>query len=291
MLNVSDGKRLNACLLDSVAEPLELGARTDWKSASNKGRAERALQGDGEKGDSWLGAPNVTELNRRLREGWPEGSERLLRLATRDINPVSVRRRREKADQGAELDIHAVYRGDLSRAWTRCRKRQGSGVRSVTIVVNLGANAGVTADKMFWRGAAALKLATALTESGYSVAIIGAEGASNIDSAGRSDLVQCVSIKDEDQPLDLDRLAALTAMPGYFRTALFAGICWGADREGREVAYGLGRDAPELITPAIGLLPVPQTAFVQGQINSQEAAEQWIDSVLGQIEDPEHQAA
>lgn len=290
MLTVTDGKRLTACLYDTVAEPMDLAARTDWKVQSNKDRSQEFMTSD-RGGQQWLGAPTIVELNRRLREGWPEGSERLLTLATRDINPVSIRRRRERADQGAELDIHAVYRGDLSRAWTRCRKRQGSGVRSVTIVVNIGANAGVKADQMFWRGAAALKLASALTESGYSVAIIGAESAQNMDVVGKHDLVQCVEIKAEDQPLDLDRLAALTAMPGYFRTGLFAGICWAADRHGLQAAGGLGQDAPKLIHDAVKLLPVPQHAFIQGEINSQKAAEEWIDSVLGQIEDPELQAA
>lgn len=291
MLTESQGK-LTATLFDSVMEPYGLLSK-EWKLDHNKARADKLLNGKEKGGDAqgWYGAPSLSELNRRLKEGWPEGSERLLQLATREINPQSIRRRRERADQGAELDIHAVYRGDLSRAWMRTRRRQGSGVRSVSIVVNLGDNCGANADEMFWRGAAALKLADALTQSGYSVAILGAEGVHRYFGGKQNVLTQFVSIKDEDQPLDVDRLAALTAMPGYFRTAMFAGICYHADQKGEEVDWGLGSNDADAISRGMKLLPVPQTAFVQGNINSKQAAEEWIDSVLNSIENPEQMAA
>lgn len=290
MLTVTQ-KRLTACLFDSVAEPFDF-VKLDWKKSENKSHAERSLTGISRvPSETWLGAPNADEMYRRLKEGWPDGSRRLLEIATRDINPTSVRRRRERADQGAELDIHAVYRGDLSRAWMRTRRRSGSGVRSVTIVINLAANWRTTSEQLFWRGAAALRLAASLTEAGYSVAIVGATGGRNVDSRDKMDLVQCVSIKDEDQPLDLDKLAALTAMPGYFRTALFAGICYHADLRGFTVADNLGEAAAGLIKDGIAMLPLPQSAFIQGDINDKATAEKWIDSVLNSIETPELEAA
>lgn len=288
MLHVTTG-RLTTILWDSVMEPTE-SVQGEWTKSTNKTRAAGYVTtGGGERDDAqrWFGAPSFAELQRRLREGWPEGSERLLQIATRDINPQSIRRRRERADQGSELDIHAVYRGDLSRAWSRTRRRAGSGVRSVSIIIDLGASCGVTSDRLFWRGASALKLATALIESGYSVAIYGAASAKEADTDGRVDAVQMVPIKDEDQPLDLDRLAALTAMPGYFRTSLFAGICKAADLRGKWVDDALGKPAPQNYAASVAALPIPQHAFIQKPVLDQKSAEAWIDEVLNSLEQTE----
>lgn len=277
---------------DSVMEFNDKFKELEWKNPGNKARATKCIEGkEGGSGQKWYGAPTVTELYKRFREGWAEGSRRLSEIATRDIHPVSIRRRRERAEFGDEVDMQSVYRGDLPRAWTRCRRRAGSGVRSVTIVVNLGANCTVDADQMFWRGAAALRLADALVGSGYSIAIVGAEACQRYDSDSNNVLAQFVEIKAEDQPLDLDKLAALTAMPGYFRTTLFGGICYAADLNGREVDWGLGSDTCGELGNALKLTQYPQTAFVQPEINSRDSAEAWIDSVLNSIETPEQMAA
>lgn len=282
--------QLTAILWDSVMEPTEVALNPEgWKSATNHRRAAGYVNSGGgasTRGETWFGAPSFEVLQQRLREGWPEGSQRLLEIATRDINPASIRRRRVRADQGDEVDMQAVWRGDMSRAWTRTRRQNRTGVRSVSIIVNIGASANVTADKLFWRGASALKLASALTEAGYSVAIYGAVSASGHDVKGTMDTVQFVGIKDEDQPLDLDRLAALTAMPGYFRTSLFAGIAKSSDLGGKVVDDGLGSPKESLFAKAVALLPIPQNAIIQKPVTNQAAAEAWIDEVLGQIETP-----
>lgn len=290
MLHETKG-RLSAVLWDSVMEPTEVAKdAAGWNTTlGNHARArEYSTKGssyDG-RGQDWYGAPTFTELQRRLREGWPDGSRRLLEIASRDINPASIRRRRVRADQGDEVDMQAVWRGDMSRAWTRTRRQNRSGVRSVSIIVNLGASGSVSADRLFWRGASALKLASALTEAGYSVAIYGAASAKNSDENATMDDVQFVSIKDEDQPLDIDRLAALTAMPGYFRTSLFAGVLMSCDLRGKAASDGLGRPDDSLFAKAVAMLPIPQTAFIQDPVMDQRSAEAWIDRVLGQIEQP-----
>lgn len=281
---------LTTIVFDSTMEMADAAPTLAWNIESNKKRATDILSGSERDGNqqSWLGAPSIGTFYKRLREGWAEGSKRLLDLATREINPASIRRRRVRADQGDEVDMQAVWRGDLSRAWTRTRRLNRTGIRSVSIVVNLGANCGVDADTLFWRGAAALKLADALSQSGYNVAIIGAEAAKRYAGSANDVLAQFVSIKDEDQPLDLDRLAALSAMPGYFRTVMFAGICWAADREGKDVDWGLGSDDSASIAAALKQTHFPQDAFVQGEINSRKQAEDWIDSVLAAIDGNTH---
>lgn len=288
MLHETKG-RLTAMLWESVMEPTEVSLSAEgWtKTLGNHAKAKEYVTTGRDSGESWFGAPTFEALQSRLREGWPDGSRRLLEIATRDINPASIRRRRVRADQGDEVDMQAVWRGDMSRAWTRTRRQNRTGVRSVSIIVNIGAHAGVTADKLFWRGASALKLASALTDAGYSVAIYGAASGQDCDIKGTVDTVQFVSIKDEDQPLDLDRLAALTAMPGYFRTSLFAGICKAADLRSKMVDSGLGRPAQDLFTKAVALLPIPQNAIIQDPVLDQKSAEAWIDKVLNSIEQTE----
>ncbi|CAB4197172.1 hypothetical protein UFOVP1304_46 [uncultured Caudovirales phage] len=272
-------KRLTAVLWDSVAEPAQIN---EWSNPDNQRCAAYYLSNT--YGEDWLGAPSIEVLGQRLSQGWPEGVERLMALATREVSPTSIRRRRERADQGAELDIHAVYRGDLSRAWTRSRRKASSGVRTLCVLVDLAANADITADQMFWRGAAALRLTSALTEAGYGVALYGVSGGKNQDNDGSVDTMQMVSIKDEDQPLDMDRLAALTAMPGFFRTALFAGMCKVCDLRDKPVSSGLGQAKPELIAKGAAMLPVPQTLIIQDPVTDQQSAEAWIEKVLSELE-------
>lgn len=235
----------------------------------------------------WYGAPDKATLFRRLSEGWPEGVDRLSEVELPLIEAKSVRRRRERGDQGDSIDMQSVYRGDLSRAWTRTRKRESSGIRSVSLLINLGASASVSADKLAWRGISALRVCEALTEAGYAVAIYGVEGGTGVEASGKTiDLVQFAEIKAADQPLDLDRLAALTIMPGYFRTTMFAGMALGCDHIGRPISSTLGRPDESRITEALAMQPsMPQRVFLQPKaVLSREKAVEWVAQVVAQIE-------
>lgn len=273
-------KRLTAVLWDSLDEPMQIASTMQREANTRRAESLRTIERD----ESWYGAPSRAVLAERLSQGWPEGVERLMAMATREVSPTSIRRRRERADQGAELDIHAVYRGDLSRAWTRSRRKASSGVRNLSLIVDLAANRYVTADQLFWRGAAALRLTAALTDAGYNVGIFGAASGSGADVGGTVDFCQIVSIKDPDQPLDMDRLAALTAMPGFFRTSLFVGIVKCCDMADKEADLGLGYSNQKNLASGAAMLPIPQNVIVQEPVLDQAAAEAWIDKVLSELE-------
>jgi hypothetical protein len=284
--------KLTAILWDSVSELERLNdASTKWNIDHNSNRISYYWDRD-DKGRQWLGVDNVAQLRKTIAEGWPEGVAKLEQIALRELaSPASVRRRRIRSDQGDEVDMQAVWRGDLSRAWTRTRRQSRTGVRSITLVIDLCAAWNVTADQLFWRGASALRLASELLTAGYNVAIYGATGSANIDENNKVDCTQLIEIKGEDSPFDIDRLAALTALPGFFRTHLFGGICFAADHANKLVDEGMGRPRNDLIAEGIKLLPIPQNAFIQADVLDQKSAEQWIESVLQQIESPELQAA
>jgi hypothetical protein len=158
-------------------------------------------------------------------------------------------------------------------------------------VIDLAGNANVTSNELFWRGAAGLRLADELTTAGYSVAVYGAAGATNYTEEGSDNVSQFVEIKAEDAPMDMDRLASLTCLSGFFRTSLFTGICFAADKIGKKVCSALGRSDNTLIAQGIKQLPIPQEAIIQPALKNKDGAEAWLKSVLEQIANPELKAA
>lgn len=280
-----------AILWDSVSEPEAYASKLTMPQ--NQSEAKKYTEGKSADSDpqKWFGAPSVKVLKQRLRDGWPEGVERLQQIATRDINPMSIRRRRTRGDQGDEVDMQAVWRGDLSRSWTRTRRMSRAGTnRTINLMVMLGDSAGVSSEKLFWRGASALKLADALVASGYNVGIIGAVTSKGCANSKDVDMAQFVEIKATDQPLDLSALAALTAMPGWFRTSGFAGIVTACDLVGDTQNWGLGSPMNDKAGEFASMLGI-ENVFIQTNVNSQEQAEAWIDSVLNTVEPAEQMAA
>jgi hypothetical protein len=234
----------------------------------------------------WFGAESQYQYEDRLKHGWGEGVDKLREIATKEIQPTSLRKRRFRADQGDELDIHAVYRGDLSKAWTKTkRQKRTGGIRSVALVCNLSCSANEDASKLFYRGASVLKLAEALTEAGYSVAIYGGAGSDHIgkDNSGVS-FAQFVEIKAEDQPLDCSALASLIAMPAYKRVQLHGALIQESDLRGMTCREGLACNSTFAFQEGVKKLPISENAFIQPEVNSKYSAEDWIDSVMAQIE-------
>lgn len=285
----SKAGNLTAILWDSVTEP-EATLKGEWKEESNKTKAIGHWERDSD--PSWLGVKSVNELRSVLTKGYPEGVKKLEQITVGELPaPQDIRRRRVRSDQGDELDMQAVYRGDLSRAWSRTKRQSRASVRSVSIIIDLAGNASVTSSELFWRGAAGLRLADELTTAGYSVAIYGAAGAKNYTAEGSEDVCQLVEIKAEDSPMDMDRLASLTCLAGFFRTSLFTGIIWAADKSGMRACSGLGSSGNALIAEGIKQLPIPQEAIIQPAVKNKATAEAWLKSVLEQIANPELKAA
>ena len=289
MIRITE-KKTTAVLYESI---FDFDKVDDIKDSSNKelfqSITEPSRDDFGKQGDltNWLGAPTLSEFNNRLQKGWNEGVEKIQKIATKEINPMSLRRRKIKADQGNDLDIHAVYRGDLSRAWTKTKKQAKAGTtRSVSLICNLSCSHSVTSEKLFWRGASVLKLADVLIQAGYNVSIYGAAGT---DCYSKRKLFQFIEIKAEDQPLDISNLASLVAMPGFKRIKFHGGNVSEADRLNEICPSGLGTPINNY-DHAISMLPISQNYFTQGDINDKASAETWIDQVMAKIESQEVQA-
>jgi hypothetical protein len=212
--------------------------------------------------------------------------------------PVSLRRKVQRADQGDELDIHSVYRGDLSHAWTRRRRTQTRSRMSVRLVALLGGAHTVKAEELFWRGAAVAKLAELLEESSYRVEIIAATWAI-VDAfstpADTCEVGMAFVVKGAGDPLEVDQLAGVVCNAGFFRTHEFRSTYAAPTRALRKTQVGrdgkqirlLGRtvDRSDLATKEMQLdADGTKTITVPTSVSSLFAAREWIKEVLEGME-------
>jgi hypothetical protein len=174
-------------------------------------------------GKSWLGGDCETnaDVYKLVEEGWPDGVEEILKLqAEMEIpEPVSRRRKIKRGWDGNDFDIHAVYSGNINKCWVKRTRQNKRGPQCVSVCVDIGANAGVSASRLFWRGASALVIVDELLKAGYKVEVIAFERCGGVFKSGSapSRLTVEVVVKDFDAPLELNSLVASCALAGFYR--------------------------------------------------------------------------
>lgn len=239
----------------------------------------------------WFGVPlDWSDVLKLIATGWTEGLQRVEdALTTIDVPAIKgIRRRKVRGDFGDELDIHSINRGEFDTAWSRrTRKNAPHGHAQKTILLQLGGLVDVSSERLFWRGAAAVKICDALVEAGYSVEIIGSFATNEVSTKGGDDILTTFIVKSHDMPLDRVELSTVATLAGFFRTYGFmAKLC-----HNMKIKTGLGltdytlmheehRNNPDVIT---GLY----------QINNQEQAQAFINNCIRNLgrEDTEQQAA
>lgn len=291
-LKVGEGrskKRFSTALFDSVQDGLRF-YETISKDETLSER-DRIVEFNNRHQDFWTGCDSAEQFAKRIKQGWVDGAERLMKLPIKEVEPTSIRRIRYRGEQGDDLDIHRVYRGELDTAWEYRKRGSRSSVgRHITIVCNIAANCNVSADKLFWRGASALRLAETLESAGYCVRLVAGMGASGIDSDGNVDNGYLFEIKSPDQPIDIANLASIVCLPGYFRVIGFGTKVWACNTNGLTSSGGLGYTTQEPLEKAVAeWFPNDYCIVQSGDVLNQRAAEQWIDSVIDTIQD--HKAA
>lgn len=183
-------------------------------------------------GKSWMGVDTLEELEAAVRNGWTDGLARIqetLDSIDVDVRPTSIKRRTSRGDQGDDYDVHRAMSGGLDKAWSR-RSRQartGSAGGVVTIAVALTLDGGQDSSTQFWRGAACVKIADALTAAGYQVEIVAyhPSGNSFSNSKGTPNSLKLVAAKEAHMPLDLVALTTLVALAGTTRYYSFLNYC------------------------------------------------------------------
>ena len=277
-----------AVAYDSVGEP---GRNQPAVGENSRAWVEVGAESKtGDEAQRWFGAPSYAVMKERLQKGWPEGVERLMKLALAEVPaPQSLRRKKVRSDFGDSLDMQRVYRGDLAQAWERTQKRASNNPPTITILVNLSCLAYVNSDELFWRGAAVLRLTEALSIAGYNVAIWGTCASFDAYCYDRHANVQFVPIKDSDSPLDISQLASVICMAGYKRYFLHKGRVELGEKFEKSTKVGLGDSSvyariDQITMHALRAFPhIPQEVYYMPQIHSQQEAESWISKQLTKL--------
>lgn len=227
---------------------------------------------------SWLGFPgSFADIKQRLENGYAEGERDIIafhdKVKATLPRALGYNRAKRKAETGDELDYHAMLRGCNDRAWTQSHRaiRKGSGI--LRLVVNIGANAHIGADKLRWRGVAAVALTHIMVKAGYSVEVVAAFAVSNPDVSDSMTATVSTVVKPRTAAIDTGLLAATVALPGFFRTVGFAGIVRACDMVGKLADIGVGH-----YLDVSGVLPVPDKVtqlFVAGEVCDEESAVKW----------------
>jgi G3E family GTPase len=173
----------------------------------------------GRYGQQWYGGlKSLDEAARLIEKGWPEGAERVSRLAASisDLLPKakSVRRKLRWSDSGDEVDRDRVMAGDLDHSWRSSRREALDAPRTITVETNWGGNCRLTADELFWQGAMAAAVTDRLEDAGYRVEVF----ANNYTSHRGGYSLTRVRIKEAESPMRPDALAAVLCHAGIFRT-------------------------------------------------------------------------
>lgn len=174
-------------------------------------------------GRRWYGdLESMDEAADLLEKGWPEGAERVSKLAASisDVLPKakSVRRKLRWAEDGDEVDRDRVLSGDLDHSWRSSRREAVDAPRTISIETNWGGNCHLTAEQLFWQGAMAAALADRLEDAGYRVEIYADNYVHHSRGAKTGHSLTRVRIKEAESPLRPDVLAAALCHAGIFRT-------------------------------------------------------------------------
>lgn len=228
---------------------------------------------------SWLGIDGGARAAiAALTDGYPAG-ESAVRAFHEQIKVDLPRaeghhRAKMRGSFGDEVDVHAVNRGQLDRAWTSSTRavRKGSGV--LRLVVDIGANGRTRADELRWRGIAGLSLSEVMGRAGYSVEIVASFAVQDICRASNPRVMVSCVVKPRSTQADYGLLAATVALPAFFRVLGFTSIIRAADRQDVDVDDGLGH-----YLDISGVLPVPDKVtqmFVPQHVISESTAAEWI---------------
>lgn len=239
-------------------------------------------------GVNWYGVPTLADVKRCLREGYPEGAAKVDALydvvAPTLPRAVDFRRQRVRGEQGDALDIHAVNRGALDKAWETVRRKARAGTGLIRIAVDIAGNCIVNAENLQWRGVAALALSRAMSKAGYSVEVVaGQAGVGMFGYSGRGvHGVTTVTVKPRNAAVDTATLAATVCLPGFFRYSGFASIIRQSDDLGFDCDSSLGR-----CVKLESVLPVPEKItqiVVPETVSTQATAEAWVREAVGLLQ-------
>lgn len=178
------------------------------------------------RGKSWLGVNSIGDVIKCVESGWPEGLEQIKSVLENIEAPELpvLRRKRARGSFGDEVDMQRVYAGDLDRAWsTLVREEENSkyGYQTATLLVDVGSSGGYTSQQRLWAGACAIAISDALEKSGRPVRIVAYNTCSDLTPETSRGSGVFVTVKEQGQRIDKEKLAATLCLAGFHRYYIF----------------------------------------------------------------------
>jgi len=266
-----------------IRQAIKDGNPKNGKSSTSQDRKHSWDMGAG-----WEG---TLELAKR---GWPEGLKRIQKAAELLKLPVGEKSydpRQVLAVSGDEVDVGLYLSGEPECMYDYEMLETPSFGKVAKIIVNLAGSAGVKAETMFKRGAAAVLLIDALEQSGIRCEVWALPKSTSGDGepvergSGKGAFVVHVCVKQADDPVELDRLAFMLAHPAAFRRLGFR-IMEQEDEMsfgGRATrsAYGCTMELPEKERSEAGTIYFGGQFL--GRLSSEAAMVAEVQKVLGEF--------
>ena len=256
-----------------------------------EGNAEHLKNHKGRDNLDWMGIkdevkPNETShecTTRLIRDGWHKGVELMAEVEKSLSLPVpkAIRRVQRWMNAGDDIDMQKVWNGDIDTAWRGTHRDFRSGPQRVRLLIDCIDSGGADEKTMRWRGVAALKLADALTEAGYSVQVESVMSTKDWSKDNHKFICRVV-VKDYTQPADLLTLAATTALPAFFRSMFHS---WGST-VAKHRRDGVGYYVPDK-TPVADFKDEFDSApmfMLPKSLTSAEKASKRIEEIIREIE-------
>lgn len=230
-------------------------------------------------GRDWYGmAGNFDIVESTIKAANAKDSIKLVEKFMTDLSAhlpraEGIRRQIRRGDSGDDIDIHAVNRGNIDRAWTSSRRtiKRGSGL--LRIVVDVGGNHTTNAERLAWRGVAGAALAGVTSKAGYAVEIVAGFAIRKFKRDG-SVLVSTTVIKPYNAAANTALVASTVCLSGYLRTLGFKAIVKAADDDDADADANLGH-----AIALDGVLPAsPKVAqiVVSASVRDELSAREWI---------------
>lgn len=191
---------------------------------ANESKGFGRNQGKEEGRKDFFGTKNWQEQKELTEKGWPEGARRIEQLRAQHDEILSTLK--GKAQQvsysvagGQWIDIGRHLGGEPECFGLISEVDAAVDGTVVRIDCNVAASGRVTQEQFFQRGAAACVLADLLETAGKRVEIWGVWATSDSYRPSKTTpFSQCrVLLKRAEEPLDLTRVGACLAHPGFFR--------------------------------------------------------------------------
>ena len=220
--------------------PLDSDGKQKPNNASVFKETKRCVKGTNAQ---WYGGiKSWAEVERFVRDGWPEGVLRARPML--DELQVLVTGRLESIkpfwksdDNGSHHRWERELDGDHDVAWRRRVRRKTTGNNVISLGVQFGGHCGVTDKQYFWCGAQMAVAVDLLEQAGFEVEVR-AIVLSHFDfSPTNTQIFEVVGKRAGDAP-NLNNIMALTGHVGIYRTLGFLGFACGESNKG----YGWGRD-------------------------------------------------